>query len=107
MQGEDSELDEWQYNHFLTTISKNYQKSTLWFTVLIGLCAMRAANGFTVALSYFCLFLRVGQVAALVMKSEKAGWALYASVTFLMVLMFFSEMVSEGADIVHEAEPTD
>jgi TRAP-type C4-dicarboxylate transport system permease small subunit len=68
---------------------------------------MRAANGFTVWLSWICLAFRVGQLAAAAIKSEKAAWVVYAALTFIMVLMFFSEMITEGADIVHEAEPTE
>jgi len=68
---------------------------------------MRAANGFTVWMSYLILILRVVQLVAVVIKNEKMATIVYASITFLIVLMFFSEMVTEGADIVHEAEPMD
>jgi len=68
---------------------------------------MRAANGFTVWMSYLCLILRVVQAISVVIKNEKMATIVYASITFIIVLMFFSEMVSEGADIVHEAEPND
>ena len=104
---QENELDELHTTHFLTLISKNYQKSNLWFALLVSLCAMRAANGFTVWLSYFCLILRVMQVISVVIKNENMAIIVYASLTFVLVLMFFSEMVTEGADIVHEAEPSD
>ena len=56
----DEELNEFGTLSLLQLVTKNYQKSTIWFSVLVALCAMRAANGFTVWLSWICLAFRVG-----------------------------------------------
>jgi hypothetical protein len=53
------EMNEFYNTHFLVLAVKNYQKSSVWWCLAIALCAMRAANGFTIALAYLSLLCRV------------------------------------------------
>ena len=52
-------LKEFYHTSFLVLTVKNYQKSTIWFSLLLGLLSMRGANPFTVWLAYISLVLRV------------------------------------------------
>lgn len=99
-------MGEFFNTHFLVLAVKNYQKSSLWWCFVISLCAMRAATGFTVFLAYMSLLCRIVQIVAVVIQSENLSKASYAIATLLLVIIFFTEMVKENADIIHESVPT-
>ena len=100
------EMNEFYNTHFLVLAVKNYQKSTIWWCLAISLCAMRAATGFTVFLAYMSLICRILQVVGIVLQNDKVSRGAYAVATFLLVMIFFVEMVKESADIIHESVPT-
>jgi hypothetical protein len=103
---EGEEMNEFFNTHFLVLAVKNYQKSSLWWCFVISLCAMRAATGFTVFLAYMSLICRIIQIVGIVLQSEKVSKASYLIATLLLVMIFFTEMVKESADIIHESVPT-
>jgi hypothetical protein len=67
---------------------------------------MRAATGFTVFLAYMSLICRVIQIVGIILQNEKISKAAYAISTLFLVIIFFTEMVKESADIIHESVPT-
>ena len=105
MKGQE-EVNEFYNTHFLVLAVKNYQKSSLWWCFAVSLCAMRAATGFTVFLTYMSLLCRVVQVCGIFTQNEKMSKSAYAIATVLLVIIFFQEMVKENADIIHDTAPT-
>ena len=102
---DEEETNEFYNTNFLVLAVKNYQKSSIWWCLVVALCAMRAATPFTVFLAYMSLVCRIIQVVGIVLQKEKLSKAAYAIATFILVIMFFTEMVKESADIIHEAAP--
>ena len=44
---------------FLMMIPKHYQKSTIWFMAVLGLCAARAPCNLTISVAYIQVLFRV------------------------------------------------
>jgi len=102
---ESNELHEFSNLNFLILVAKNYQKSSLWFNVVIALLAMRGASSFSVLLAFVSLVLRLNQAVAVVLQKKQMAQISYGIATFLILLMWFNEFGRESADIVHEAHP--
>ena len=91
----------------IVMVNKYAQKTQLWFFMLTAFCAMRAANGFTVALAYTIVVFRILQTIGHILQNKFFSEFTFGIITFLLFLMFFNEFANESADIVHETEPTD
>ena len=93
-------------NHFIVTAVKGYQRSSLFWCLAVGLCAMRCANPFTVTLAFMSLIFRVVQLSAIYTQNINVAQGAYLLATFTLGLMFLAEMFKEQADIIHETHPT-
>ena len=91
---EDSEdLNEFNSAPFFLLASKYFQRSSIWFLLVTGLCALRCASIFTVVLAYIHVLCRVFQTVALMFKKRPFAKAAYGLSTLIIFMMFFAAMV--------------
>ena len=93
---EDGEDTEFETAPFVTLASKNYQKMTLWFMLVTGFCAFRAALPLTVACAYLHVVCRVLQMVAAIFKKRRLANVAYILATVFIVIMFFADMIDQS-----------
>ena len=66
---EEEAHNEFYNQNFLELTTSNFMRASIWFNVILGLCALRGANGFTVFLAYSQVFCRAAQAAGIVTQN--------------------------------------
>lgn len=80
-------------SHLFVIVSKNFQKSSIWFLLLAGFCAFRAPIPLTVAMAYLQVVCRVVQLIGTALKKRLVARIGYVAATLFMIIMFFAVMI--------------
>ena len=62
----EEDLDKFSSSNFVSISVSQFQKSTLWFSLVTAFLAMRGANTFSVLLAYVSVLLRIFQAISIV-----------------------------------------
>jgi ABC-type multidrug transport system fused ATPase/permease subunit len=103
---EKEELDEFSNTNVLILVTRNFQKSTFWFTFVITLLAMRGASGFSILCAYVSVLLRLCQVVSIITQKKRCAHICYSVATFLLVIMWFTAFISEGTTVQEAVRPS-
>ncbi|CDW72005.1 UNKNOWN [Stylonychia lemnae] len=90
---EDSEFES---AHLFVIVTKNFQKMSIWFFLLSGLCAFRAAIPLTVAMAWLQVLCRIVQLIGTMLKKRLVAKIGYLSATLFMIIMFLGVMADES-----------
>ena len=77
-------------------ISKNFQKSMVWFMLICAFCCFRAAIPFNVAMAYVHVGLRLVQMVGAFFRKRIVAKAAYGLSTIVIVMMFFACMIDDS-----------
>ena len=80
----------------------SYQKSTLFYSISVILCATRSATALTVWIAYTLVICRIIMLLAVYKKKEKTAQICYLVSLPLTLMLFFSNFTHFEADIIHE-----
>ena len=89
---DDEDIVEFEQWPFILMVSKNFQRSQIWFMLVASLCAFRAASAFTVTIAYLQVGFRLLQLIALKLKKRKLAYIAYGLSTLFIGMMFFAAM---------------
>jgi hypothetical protein len=77
-------------------VARNHQKSAVWFFLLCGYCAFRAALPLTVAMAYLVVICRIVQLIGAALKKRVVAKVAYVLATVFMFVMWFTVMADQS-----------
>ena len=87
-------------------VLENHSKASLFYYLIIYLCTQRASNGLTVGLAWGHAFIRIAQIIGAIKKNPKIIIVTYLLSLIVLIVLFFSDVAIDPADIIHEATVT-
>ena len=81
-------------------------RSSLWFAVAVGFCALRAAKDFVVAIAFIQVVARVVQLVGVILRKRRIAQIGYGVSAAIITIMFMFAMADEGAKSTIDSTPT-
>lgn len=72
-------------------------RTSLWFAIAVGFCALRAAKDFVVAIAFIQVIGRIVQLVGVILRKRLIAQVGYGISTVLIFIMFMFAMADEGA----------